>query len=247
MSLTLRELQRRFLTPVKLGIYLAVAAVLIIVSPFGTDGVLSWPGRVAYWGGSALLICFLTDFVRFGTDKLIHSDNVWIKSFVNGAIMGAVVTVTVFLINHAVWGSDPNVPTFLQLLLIVLPISFVVSALIGFLIWNLKTKEQVTEIPFFRRLPHHLGRDLVCITAQDHYLEVVARDGSEMLLMRIGDAVAELEAYDGLQIHRSHWVAKDAVVGNRRQDGRLYLKLANDRELPVSRSFQNQVKAELRL
>ncbi|MDF7776332.1 LytTR family DNA-binding domain-containing protein [Sphingomonas sp. AOB5] len=88
---------------------------------------------------------------------------------------------------------------------------------------------------FLDRLPPHLGRDLIALEMEDHYVRAHTSLGSALILMRIRDAVAELEGIEGAQVHRSWWVARSAVVRDRR-DGRSYrLVLTNDTEAPVAR------------
>ncbi|RYE08124.1 MAG: LytTR family transcriptional regulator [Hyphomicrobiales bacterium] len=48
---------------------------------------------------------------------------------------------------------------------------------------------------------------------------------------------------EGLQIHRSHWVARDAVVKAVRAEGKLLVELSNGMRLPVSRGFAAKAKA----
>jgi DNA-binding LytR/AlgR family response regulator len=55
--------------------------------------------------------------------------------------------------------------------------------------------------------------------------------------MRLGDAVAELEGIEGAQVHRSWWVARDAITDAQRGDGRATLKLRDGAEVPVSRTY----------
>ena len=61
--------------------------------------------------------------------------------------------------------------------------------------------------------------------------------------MRLADAIREAEPVEGLQIHRSHWVAIAAVARAVRRDGKLFLELTNGLRLPVSRGAQPAVKA----
>src|SRR4051794_29307167 len=62
------------------------------------------------------------------------------------------------------------------------------------------------------RLPDRLrGARLLAVEAEDHYLRFHTDRGSDLLLMRLADAIAELEGL-GTQTHRSWWVARDAVV-----------------------------------
>jgi len=88
---------------------------------------------------------------------------------------------------------------------------------------------------FLDRLPPRLGRTLLCLQMEDHYVRAYTDRGSELILLPLKSAVAEL-GDEGLQVHRSWWVARAAVTGVV-QDGRnLKLKLVNDLEAPVSRT-----------
>ena len=77
---------------------------------------------------------------------------------------------------------------------------------------------------------------------EDHYVDIVTDKGKTLVLMRLADAMREAAAIPGLQIHRSHWVARDAVVRTQRADGKLSLELSNGLRLPVSRGFLPAVK-----
>ncbi|MCZ8234397.1 MAG: LytTR family DNA-binding domain-containing protein [Inhella sp.] len=59
------------------------------------------------------------------------------------------------------------------------------------------------------QLPARLGRDIVHLESQQHYLRVVTTRGEHLLLHGLGTAMAELAArgISGAQIHRSVWVA----------------------------------------
>lgn len=70
-------------------------------------------------------------------------------------------------------------------------------------------KSDVETSGFLSRLPARLGQDIVFVEAQEHYLRVVTSRGEHLLLQGLTHAIAELEArgVDGIQIHRSVWVA----------------------------------------
>ena len=52
----------------------------------------------------------------------------------------------------------------------------------------------------------------------------------------------EVDGIDGMQVHRSHWVAATAVARMVRRGGRVFLKLTNGAEVPVSRTFAPALK-----
>lgn len=94
--------------------------------------------------------------------------------------------------------------------------------------------------PFFERLPRRLGRALVTVSTEDHYLRVRTDDGEALVLMRMADAEQALAGLDGLRVHRSWWVARRAVAGIRRRGRALELVLVDGRKAPVAR---NRVRA----
>jgi hypothetical protein len=96
--------------------------------------------------------------------------------------------------------------------------------------------------PFFKRLPQQVGRDLLYLSMQDHYVEAHTRLGHALVLMRLADAIREIEPIAGLQIHRSHWVARSAIDHVERENGRLTVILVNGARLPVSRSYADAVR-----
>jgi hypothetical protein len=98
---------------------------------------------------------------------------------------------------------------------------------------------------FLERIPVKLkGGDLYAVEAEDHYLRLHTSLGQDLILMRLSDAVSELEGLEGAQTHRSWWVAKDAVTGAERGDGRATLTLKDGSEVPVSRAYARTLRAE---
>lgn len=72
---------------------------------------------------------------------------------------------------------------------------------------------------------------------RDHYVEVHTDRGSDLLLMRFGNASKELGDAEGMQVHRSHWIARAALTKIVRRGGRTVACLANGAEIPISRSY----------
>lgn len=96
---------------------------------------------------------------------------------------------------------------------------------------------------FLDRLPLKLrGATILAVQAEDHYLRIHTDRGSDLILMRLSDAVEELEGLEGAQTHRSWWVAKDAVRGVERGDGRATLTLEGGLSAPVSRRYARTLR-----
>lgn len=97
---------------------------------------------------------------------------------------------------------------------------------------------------FLERLPiKYRGAELWAISSEDHYLRIHTDRGEELILMRLADAIRELSGANGLQTHRSWWVAKDGIADTKRDNGKLVLVLKSGTEAPVSRTFLSQARS----
>ena len=80
----------------------------------------------------------------------------------------------------------------------------------------------------------------MCIKAELHYLLVITDKGKALLLYNLKDAIDELGDAVGMQVHRSWWVAANAVATINRTGRQGELVLTDGQLIPVSR---NRLKA----
>jgi LytTr DNA-binding domain len=93
------------------------------------------------------------------------------------------------------------------------------------------------------RLPDKIkGGVILALQGEDHYVRVHTDKGSDLVLLRLTDAVAEMGATPGARTHRSWWVAKAAIKSVRRDNGRIALVLASGAEAPVSRGYAAELR-----
>jgi DNA-binding LytR/AlgR family response regulator len=96
---------------------------------------------------------------------------------------------------------------------------------------------------FLERLPLKLrGAEVWAVEAEDHYLRLHTSKGQDLILLRLADAIDELAGIEGAQVHRSWWVARDAIADARRGDGRATLVLKDGSEVPVSRTYARIIR-----
>lgn len=96
--------------------------------------------------------------------------------------------------------------------------------------------------PFLERLPASLGKDLVALSAELHYLRVETAQGAALIHYPFGRAVAELAGRDaGTQIHRSHWVADSHVQLLERDADQMFCVLDSGTRLPVGRRRRAEI------
>ena len=99
--------------------------------------------------------------------------------------------------------------------------------------------EAVVETPAI-----DLREPVLCLQMEDHYVRVHRPSGSKLELMPLRDAIARYGTRDGLQVHRSWWVATAAVDGAERDVRNWRLKLSNGLAVPVARNRIAEVRAQ---
>jgi hypothetical protein len=241
-------------TPRDWAIELTVAAVagafLGLVGPFGSyynDAVLP---RVAYW-----MATFLMSSVAYGllirwTLPRAQAAGVPWWAWLPALVVVATVPMAAAsrLIALAIWPFLSKIgwlEWYGQSLLITVfyAAGYMLLRLGGWRRPTIAAPDADGEAAFLRRIPARLGREVLCLQMEDHYVRVHTSQGSDLVLMSLGQAMAELAAMEGLQVHRSWWVARhavDAVV----EDGRnLRLRLVNGIEAPVSRTSVAKLRA----
>ncbi|HYD30332.1 MAG TPA: LytTR family DNA-binding domain-containing protein [Azospirillaceae bacterium] len=86
-------------------------------------------------------------------------------------------------------------------------------------------------------LPYDLGREVIALAMEDHYVRVHTLNGNCRIHMRFREALEGVANLDGRQVHRSYWVATAAVQRIERQGtGRFVIELRNNLRIPISRS-----------
>ncbi len=95
------------------------------------------------------------------------------------------------------------------------------------------------------RIPVNLGRDIVALSAELHYLRVYTTQGNTLILMSFSRAVSALRIIPGMVVHRSHWVAFKHVDSLQGQGTGVVCKLATGLTVPVSRANRAGLRAAL--
>lgn len=248
----LRETQRRLADRRVLGTLAVVAALLGFAGPFGTFETLDLPARLVYWAAVAfasyaIAVASGTFLRHWLAERLRHPA---LRVILIGVLAGLPVTVAALIINLVTFGPDRGWR------IVTLPVLWLDATLITLGVLTISTIVKATahqpmiaaEAPvrapaLLDRIPLPQRGALTSLSVTDHYVEVTTSRGKALLLMRLSDAIREASPTPGLRIHRSHWVALDAVARALRADGKLVLELKDGRRLPVSRSHIHDARA----
>lgn len=236
------------LRPVVAGSLFAVVAC-VLAGPFGTHA-LPLPNRLVFW---LVLIGWnsLKWWLWYGwVGPRITSRRGAVLAALGGALLlNATIPLEIDLMFRAV-GQPQELP-WLGLYLTALLIGGSLSALLAAL-GRRPAGVDVAAPPVSNAEPGLLAirahlpdlSGVLMAAAEDHYLRLVLADGRRpLVLFRLGDALGELAAEDGLQVHRSAWVAQRHVAGARRDGRRWLLQLADGSEQTVSETYLPAVRA----
>lgn len=98
---------------------------------------------------------------------------------------------------------------------------------------------------FMSQLPEEKRGELLLLKSELHYLQVVTTAGSSLILYNLGDAVAQLDESRGMLVHRSYWVAYDAIEALNRRGRQGELQISGGHSAPVSRSQLPRLRQRL--
>ncbi len=95
---------------------------------------------------------------------------------------------------------------------------------------------------FESRLPQGFG-PILALRSEDHYVRAIGEAREVLILTRLRDAIAELRNVDGMQVHRSWWVARSAIASTRRDGRQVWLCLKNGQDVAVARETVPKLRA----
>jgi hypothetical protein len=93
------------------------------------------------------------------------------------------------------------------------------------------------------RLSDGFTGPILALQSEDHYVRVHGENASELILIRLRDAIAEMDGVDGEQIHRSWWIARCAVAGAEPSGRSWAITLTNGEVAPVARDSVERLQA----
>lgn len=226
--------------------------VLAILGPFGSFGAPMWM-RFAYWVPTMAAGTFLGMALTLAFENMPYfRTRPVIRSIALSIVMTAAMTLVAGGGALLVFGEDA-IPFRWQFVFYV----WLVTVLMIFVVGAIRARATAeTASPMPDRFeaaagavqaarPATLGQRLkpglrnaviLALEAEDHYVRVHTAQGSELILIRLADAIAEMGGVEGARTHRSWWVARAAVTESRRAEGRATLTLSNGAEAPVSRN-----------
>ncbi len=232
------------------GLLIGLGLVMAEIGPYATDEVKGTV-RVVYWlvcigGGGAIGV---------GVDTLVgrRTPTFWTRIACTTLAMTPLVSLFVWAVSAVLLTPRLQPRLSLGFLVQVFVISLLVMILRA-LFWRgpvtvVETKIVVepplpqAEERFRRRLTaKRRHARLLAVQAEDHYLRVYTDAGDELLTLRFSEALQDLSAAHGFQVHRSWWVAAEAIENVHWRKNAGEVRLIGGLAAPVSRTRADALK-----
>lgn len=94
-------------------------------------------------------------------------------------------------------------------------------------------------------IPAAIRGSIISVSAQDHYVLITTKKGTHLHRMGLAEALGKLPENDGIQVHRSHWVAISAMRKLDKKGNRHFVSLQNGDAIPVSAGKLDKISALL--
>ncbi len=231
----------------------AVAAFLTLTDAFQLE-VLPVGRRFLYWllllglaQSGSLLIRASLDRLQLSPAKLV------LAGVLRTVLLSVPATFVVWLLTAVALSQPLHAARLPELYL---PVLLVAAAMVcinqlvqrrpvethGAVSAELLPKELQAAAILARLPPRLRAARLHAVQAEDHYIRLYTSAGSDLVLLRFSDALTELRGLEGAQVHRSWWVARDAVESLRKENGKAFLLLRDGTKAPVSRTFTRALR-----
>jgi hypothetical protein len=237
---------------------LVLALVFTTLNPEPSMGLSVLP-RFVFWLAHILIFLVLLHVAQFGLQRISAFTRLgaWAQICASG-VAGAFLFTPVALMLEFLFGVDAALHHTGEPLTLALADEFGAVLPGAILVWFglnatrlLRLSEPIEphqSVPldpmhhFWSKVPKSLGRDLVGLTAELHYLRVRTTHGEALILYPFGRAVEEL-GDRGYRIHRSHWIATDHLDYVERDGDRYFCRTDTALRLPLSRTYRRTVQA----
>ncbi len=238
---------RRFSLVRQMVVACAAAVFMAMVAPLGTDHA-GFLRRLGYWLTLMLLGTLLSNGVtRWAVRLELFERRPWVWAGLVALCITPPLSLAVWRLSGAMFGVSTEP---VRILGYVPPVLLISLAMLALTVLSQQIPVQThagvgSDAPplLTARLPPKLrGATIHALQAEDHYLRLHTSAGQDLILMRLSDAIAELEGVEAAQVHRSWWVARDAVVDATRGDGRATLNLKTGTVAPVSRTYAKALR-----
>lgn len=220
-----------------------LAFSFVILGPFEAKVKRPFPIRLTYWvvllAGAA--VCVRP--IQWVGQRYVPEWETHVRLVFEAVGFTLLFSPLAWLMSSAFTGAFLSVWDFLSIMGNVLALTSI-SAVLTYLLAERADTTAQGRARLYARLPPNVTAEIIRLTVNDHYVAIFLDDGTDhRILMRLADAVGEMDGVPGFHTHRSHWVSQAHVTRRLRYEGRDYLVVSDGSRVPISKTYQKNVAA----
>ncbi|SLN49786.1 LytTR family DNA-binding domain-containing protein [Pseudooctadecabacter jejudonensis] len=218
--------------------------VVALSGPFGTFETQTFAWRLVYWGCLIAVAILIALAWRLFWRQILAARPEWVEDV--AVILSLGLTFGPLVVEFNSWLTGGLSVTSLSWHMTV-GITICVGA--GILVlrrWMAPTAPAGSAAPSRDRLLDRIdapdGVRLTRISSDNHHIRICTDDGAEYrILMRLRDALGEIDVEPGLCTHRSHWVALRWIILVDETGGKPVVRTTCGSSVPVGPKYRGEL------
>jgi hypothetical protein len=232
---------------IDLTVGVGIGLLLGLMGPFGSFFNDNPPLRIAYWVGttSSGMVFFgiVTRLAAAGAQRFGVPDWAIVPPVIllGSAVQGLPLRAVAIAIWPQIHDAVPPLEWYGQCVAITTPIVLTYYFLRVRSPVRTRTREGLVpvEAPALTADPGAV----LYLKMEDHYVRIRTEHGARLEMGPLARVTAGLSGVEGLQVHRSWWVARRAIDGVEKDGRNLRLRLVDGETAPVSRASVAKLRA----
>lgn len=254
------QLKQDMRNPVVVASVCVLTTFLVVSGPFGSYLTLNLVERMMFWVPVGLIGCVggltITYLVSRWCRKLNERDATLLSALLSAKVLALPLFLLVHRFAAPVWNDMTGlIEAALLVFFLNLAICSLRNASLAVPPWAALTglapdlpQPPPQRLPgFVSRLPADIQAPVSMITGRNHHIEVTTDLGTATLLLRFSDAILSMEPGEGMQVHRSHWVAFRRMHCMEKIGQRHFLVLDQGNRVPISKNHVETLRQILKL
>lgn len=222
--------------------WLVTSVVLALAGPFGTFIALSFLWRVLYWSGLVAAAIVLAVTLRAVWRAILTGGSILREDVAVAVSLAVIFGPLIVMVNSHFGGDGMGVAVAIVNVLCIAACSIAVRHT-----WERQAAARIAHARpardrLLKRIPDLKTQRLSRISSDNHHIRIITDCGAEhRLLMRLRDAVEEIDVEPGMCVHRSHWVALSAIAKVAREGNREMVELIDGDRLPIGPKYRENL------
>lgn len=220
------------------------SVVVALAGPFGTFSTQPFQWRLLYWGALIALSIIIAVTLRTIWRDTLKNYPYWVEDIAVVTSLALVFGPIVVTMNRYIGGESAREAMSLGVaMLIVFSIAACTISVRHALEKDpVASPAKAPKDRLLTRIPEVAEGRLARISSDNHHIRVMLQDGQEhRLLLRLRDAVQEVDQEQGMCVHRSHWVATAAIKTVNRDGPREFVELTCGGQVPVGPKYRSNL------